>query len=169
MGRHRTPEEKRELGERARALRAAGRSRREIQAELGIGDDLAKALLRGVPLPDNLRRPRAKDASREAAVVLRQAGRTYDQIAAELGISKSTCSLWLRDLPHPAEVLPPASPQAAAQDERQDEARRLRLEGLTLREIGAPSASRRRRSTTGRGTCRCRPRGAPVGIPRTWT
>ena len=40
MARHRTAEEKRELAERARELRAAGRSRREIQAELGIGDDL---------------------------------------------------------------------------------------------------------------------------------
>lgn len=78
--------EKRELGEQARALRAAGRSRREIQAELGIGDDLAKAFLRGVPLPDSLARPRAKDDDREAAVALREAGRTYDQIAAELGV-----------------------------------------------------------------------------------
>lgn len=48
MGRHRTPQEKQELGEQTRAMRAAGRSRREIQAELGIGDDLAKELLRGV-------------------------------------------------------------------------------------------------------------------------
>ena len=53
MARHRTAEEKRELAERARELRAAGRSRREIQAELGIGDDLAKAFLRGVPIPDS--------------------------------------------------------------------------------------------------------------------
>lgn len=140
MARHRTPEEKRELGERARALRAAGRSRREIQAELGIGDDLAKAFLRGVPLPDSLQRPWAKDATREAAVLLRQAGRTYDQIAVELGISKSTCSLWLRDLSQPAGLPTPAAVPAVAvavQDERQEEARRLRREGLTLRAIGA--------------------------------
>ena len=109
MARHRTPEEKRELAERARQLRAAGRSRRQIQAELGIGDDLAKAFLRGVPLPDALARPRAKDADREAAVALRAAGLTYDEIAAELGVSKSTCSLWLRDLPRPE-----ADPAAAA-------------------------------------------------------
>lgn len=101
MGRHRTPDEKRALGELARALRAAGRSRREIQAELGIGDDLAKQLLRGVALPDRLRRPQAKDALREQARVLRSQGATYDQIAAALSVSKSSCSLWLRDLPQP--------------------------------------------------------------------
>ena len=136
MGRHRTPDEKRELGEQARALRAAGRSRREIQTELGIGDDLAKAFLRGVPLPDSLLRPNAKDADREAAVALREAGQTYDQIAAELGISKGTCSLWLRDLPLP-EVQPfvPPAPVVST-DTRHAEARRLRSEGRSLREIG---------------------------------
>lgn len=136
MARHRTAEEKRELAQRARALRAQGRSRREIQAELRIGEDLAKAFLRGVPLPDSLSRPRAKDADREAAVALREAGRTYDQIAAELGISKSTCSLWLRHLPHP-EVQPAVMPEAVeASHPRHQEARRLRLEGRSLREIG---------------------------------
>ncbi len=123
MARHRTREEKRELGERARALRAAGRSRREIQAELHIGEDLAKAFLRGVPLPDSLARPRARDADREAAVALREAGRTYDQIAAELGVSKSTCSLWLRDLPHPE--LDPE--RAARAQQRRVEAMRARV------------------------------------------
>ncbi len=122
MGRHRTAEEKRELWERARALRAAGRSRREIQRELGIGDDLARAFLTGVPLPDALARPRAKDADREAAVALREAGRTYDEIAAELGVSKSTCSLWLRDLPRPE-----ADPRRAA------DAQERRLEALRAR------------------------------------
>jgi orotate phosphoribosyltransferase-like protein len=138
MGRHRTQQEKRELGEHARQLRAAGRSRREIQAELGIGDDLAKAFLRGVPLPDALARPRAKDGDREAARALRMAGSTYDQIADDLGVSKSTCSLWLRDLPHPtgddaAAVQPPVVPEPL--DERHVRARQLRSDGLTLREI----------------------------------
>lgn len=96
MGRHRTAEEKRELGERARALRAAGRSRREIQVELGIGDDLAKAFLAGTEVPAALRRPRAKDDVREQAVLMRQRGRTYDDIALDLGVSKSSLSLWLR-------------------------------------------------------------------------
>ncbi|CAN5247518.1 hypothetical protein BH24ACT10_BH24ACT10_10490 [soil metagenome] len=109
MGRHRTQEAKRELGERAKELRAAGRSRREIQAELGIGDDLAKAFLRGTELPDALRRPNAKDELRQEAIELRRQGATYDQIAAALSVSKSTCSLWLRDLPHPE-----AEPEAAA-------------------------------------------------------
>ena len=137
MARHRTPEEKRELAEQARALRAAGRSRREIQAELGIGDDLAKAFLRGVPLPESLARPRAKDAEREAARALRAAGRTYDEISAELGVSKSSCSLWLRDLPQPQEVDVEAvrQPEPAVLDPAQERARALRIGGSTLREI----------------------------------
>ncbi len=115
MGRHRTPEEKRELAEQARQLRAAGRSRREIQAELGIGDDLAKAFLSGVALPESLRRPRAKDALRDEARDLRRGGATYDQIAVMLSVSKSSCSLWLRDLPNPEEDPERA---AAAQERR---------------------------------------------------
>ncbi len=138
MGRHRTADEKRELGERASQLRAAGRCRREIQAELHIGDDLAKALLRGVSLPDRLARPRAKDEQRDAAVALRLAGKTYDQIAAELGVSKSSCSLWLRDLPHPVKGETAGMPVelSAAADERREQARRLRMDGLLLRQIG---------------------------------
>jgi transcriptional regulator with XRE-family HTH domain len=86
-------------------MRAAGKSRREIEAELGIGDDLAKELLRGTPVPDSLRRPRAKDDVRERARELREAGWTYPQIAKELGVSKSSCSLWLRDMVHPLGTL----------------------------------------------------------------
>jgi len=123
VGRHRTPEEKRELGERARALRAAGRSRREIQQELGIGDDLAKQLLAGTVVPDVLRRPRAKDDVREQAVLLRAQGLTYDEIAAELRVSKSSLSLWLRELPRPEE-----DPQRAAEaQQRRNDALRSRL------------------------------------------
>jgi hypothetical protein len=123
MGRHRTPEEKHELGERARAMRAAGRSAREIQRELRIGDDLARQLLTGTVVPDALRRPRAKDDVREQAVQLRLQGLTYDEIAAELGLSKSSCSLWLRDLPHPE-----ADPARAAEaQERRVAALRARV------------------------------------------
>lgn len=89
-----------------------------------------------MPLPDALSRPRVKDADREAAIALRQAGRTYDQIAAELGVSKSTCSLWLRHLPHPEEVTAAVPEPVPTTDPRQAEARRLRSEGRTLREIG---------------------------------
>ena len=115
MGRHRTQDEKRELAGRARELRAAGRSRREIQADLGIGDDLAKQLLAGTEVPDGLRRPRANDDLRQEAVEMRSQGATYDQIAAALSICKSTCSLWLRDRPHP-EADPERS--AAGQERR---------------------------------------------------
>lgn len=126
MARHRTPEEKRELGEKARAMRAEGRSRREIMAELRIGEDLLQQLLAGTAVPDELRRPRAKDEQRQLAVELRAAGSTYDEIAAELGVSKSTCSLWLRDLPRPDDD--PAH-RAASQARRIDALRtRMRRE-----------------------------------------
>ncbi|MCU1592493.1 MAG: hypothetical protein JWP11_3749 [Frankiales bacterium] len=149
MGRHRTAEEKIALGEQARTMRAAGRSRREIQVELGIGDDLAKALLRGTRLPESLRRPQAKDDHREAAIALRQAGRTYDEIVDELGVSKGSLSLWLRDLPHPTEEqrevihqaeAPAKSAQLSLLDpglrgDRIALARQMRQDGLLLREI----------------------------------
>jgi hypothetical protein len=151
VGRHRTPDEKRELGEQARALRAAGLSRREIAAELDISDDLAKALVAGVPLPDRLRRPRAKDDVRAAAVQMRLAGAIYDDIAAELGVSKSSCSLWLRDVSTQPDGSPPTDDVLAVTRPvdvgvacgtsadrvaaRRAEARRLRLEGRLLKEI----------------------------------
>lgn len=150
MGRHRTPEEKVQLGEQARVMRAAGKSRREIQEELGIGDDLAKALLRGVPRPDSLKRPKAKDDHRAAALALREAGRTYDEIADELGVSKGSLSLWLRDLPHPsdeqreavhesAQLAPEAAQLSllgpALRGDRVALARQMRLNGFLLHEI----------------------------------
>lgn len=147
MGRHRTQEEKEQLAEQVRSLRAAGRTRREIVQELHIGDDLAKELSRGAPAPAR-RGPGAKDEAREAAVALRRAGRTYDQIAVELSISKSSCSLWLRDVPVPdsAESLEPpvavkvrAGPSGGTES-RRERACELRRQGWVLdaiaRELG---------------------------------
>ena len=108
MGRHRTPAEKRELGERARDMRGAGLSRRQIISQLGVGEDLLTQLLSGIDVPSTLRRPRAKDGLRAQAVALRTAGASYGQIAAQLGVSTSSCSLWLRHLPRPE-----ADPQLA--------------------------------------------------------
>jgi hypothetical protein len=122
MARHRTAEEKRELGERARALRAEGWSRREIMAALRVGDDLLTASLAGTEVPASLRRPTAKDGVRERAVELRLAGRSYDEISHELGVSKSSCSLWLRHLPRPD-----PDPAVAAEKEAR------RLDGLRRR------------------------------------
>lgn len=135
MGRHRTVEEKRALGERARELRAGGRSRREIQAELGIGDDLAKALLRGVELPPG-RRPHVKRAEREAALAMRREGKSYNEIARELNVSKGTLSAWLR-APHGESASPAADDDVADRQVRREEARRLRQEGLLLSVIAA--------------------------------
>jgi len=96
-------------------MRAVVRSRREVQAELGMGEDLAKAFLAGTGLPDALQRPKPRTsfAKRPSSCVAR--GATSDQIAAALSVSKSTCSLWLRDVPHP-EAEPEAA--AAAQERR---------------------------------------------------
>lgn len=101
VGRHRTAQEKQELSGRAQAMRAGGWSRREIRAQLGVGDDLLSQFLAGTTVPVQLRRPTAKEGARARAVELRSQGRTYDEIAAELGVSKSSCSLWLRHLPRP--------------------------------------------------------------------
>ena len=101
MGRHRTPEEKVLLGEQARAMRAAGKPRREICEALGISDGLLGELTRDTSPPDPLLRVRAKDELRAAARSLREQGWTYTQIARELGVSKSSCSLWLRDMDPP--------------------------------------------------------------------
>jgi predicted transcriptional regulator len=101
VGRHRTAEEKVALGEQARAMRAEGLSRREIMAELHIGDDLISELLAGTAVPASLRRRKAKDHLRARARELREAGWTYPKIAKELSISTSSCSLWLRDMDHP--------------------------------------------------------------------
>ena len=133
MGRHRTREEKIELAERARRLREKGLSRREIQDELGIGEDLAKAFLRGVPVPDH-RRPHAKQAERQAAIAMRARGRTYNEIAAELGVSKGSLSLWLRAADAADEPSPPAPP-AGNDVNLREKARELRLDGRVLFEI----------------------------------
>lgn len=114
MGRHRTPQEKVELGERARALRGAGRSLREIASKLHVGRDLLTELLAGTEVPASLRRPRARDELRTRARELREAGWTYPQIARELGVSKSSCSQWLRDMDHPEPSLAGQARRTAA-------------------------------------------------------
>lgn len=142
MARHRTVEEMRELQERARQLRAEGRSRREIQAELGIGADLCGQFLAGTQVPECLRRPLARDDLRATAEQMRAAGCTYDDIAVDLGVSKSTLSSWLRD--HPHSVAPPcadapnalgSAPPTDAVTDRREAARVLRGQGLLLKEI----------------------------------
>lgn len=88
--------------ERARELRRAGRSLRQIREEIGpVGKDRLHSWLRGVPPPEWTRRPQAKDHLRREARELRVKGFGYDEIAARLGVSKSSVSLWVRDLPHP--------------------------------------------------------------------
>lgn len=136
MGRHRTAQEKDELTARARAMRAAGRSRREITAELHVGDDLLSELLQGTTVPDCLRRPRAKDDLRALARILYGGGRSYREIQRELGVARSSLSLWLRD-PQGAmgAAAGPEGDDAGAFDSRHARARELRTEGLLLKDI----------------------------------
>jgi transposase len=98
----RTKEELDRLRERAIALRREGKSRREIQAILGlVGRSTLNEFLRGVPPPDWTRRPNARDDLRDKARQLRAEGLNYNQITVRLGVSKSSVSLWVRDLPTP--------------------------------------------------------------------
>ncbi|MCU1674467.1 MAG: hypothetical protein JWN77_2580 [Frankiales bacterium] len=146
MGRHRTPEEKVELGQVARRLRAEGRSRREIAAELHVGDDLLRELLAGTEVPASLRRHRAKDELRELARELYGQGRSYREIERELSVARSSLSLWLRDLKGAGLATPQQAEPAA--DERRARARALRSEGLLLTqiagEVGVSAAAVRR-------------------------
>lgn len=89
------------IRERARELRLAGASCRQIAGALGLTQRQAERLVKGLPIPGWTRRARAKDDLRAKARELRAAGWTYPQIAAELGVSKSSCSLWLRDMKPP--------------------------------------------------------------------
>ncbi|MCW2544393.1 MAG: hypothetical protein JWM40_1945 [Frankiales bacterium] len=127
-----------ELKARAIEMREAGIGGKRIAKELGIGGALVCDLLRGVPLPGSLQRPRAKDDLREAAVDLRMQGRTYDEIVSELGVSKGSLSLWLRDLPHPTEeqrVAVAGGGEPCEPPVDSEVARQLRAEGWLLREI----------------------------------
>ena len=121
-------EDTRNLREAVIALRRAGKSRREIRAELGIGNSTLDRLVQGVPPAQWTVRPRAKDARRIRARTLRSEGRFYPEIAAELGVSKSSVSLWVRDLPSPNPNYagrPQCSPEALA---RMNAARSQRAE-----------------------------------------
>jgi hypothetical protein len=116
----RTKEELDRLRERAIALRRAGKSRREIQAILGLaGRSTLNELLRGVPPPDWTRRPNAKDDLRDKARELRAEGLAYHQITARLGVSKSSVSLWVRDLPIPPRLSYEENRRRSAEGARQ--------------------------------------------------
>jgi transcriptional regulator with XRE-family HTH domain len=98
----RTPDELRQLKERAIAMRRAGLSVRQIKEALApIGSATLNWALQGEPPPEWTRRPRAKDEARAQARELREKGLDYEEIAAELGVAKSSVSLWVRDMPTP--------------------------------------------------------------------
>jgi len=131
MARHRTPDEKRELGERAREMRARGVPRPAVKAALGIGSALLQELLLDAE-PAPRRRWSRLDGRRERAVALRQAGATYATIAEQLGVSTSTCSLWLGDVQRGGPEL-------------QAELRQRRLEAQQRRAASTREANDRRR------------------------
>jgi transposase len=64
--------------------------------------------VRGLPIPEWTRRPRAKDAQRVRALELRGQGLSANRIAAEVGVSQSTAYLWTKHIPLDA------TPEAAA-------------------------------------------------------
>ena len=99
-------EDTRNIREAVIALRRAGKSRREIRAELGVSNRRLTEWLQGVPPAKEIYRHNAKDALRMRARELRIAGKTYDEIIEVVPVSKSTVSLWVRDLPKP----PPRDP-----------------------------------------------------------
>jgi transposase len=131
VARRLTAEERRDLSERARAMKQQGLSRRAIRDELGISDSLLRALLHGTP--------RAGQGAREAAVALRRSGCSYSEITAELGVSRSTLSGWLRGVAAGSgaddSVLPASGAPSEHVRERRETARRLRAEGLPLSQI----------------------------------
>jgi hypothetical protein len=132
------------LGDEAVTLRRAGRSRREIRAILGVGNDRLAEALKGEPPPAWTRRPRAKDDLREEARNLRTKGLSYNQIASKLGVSKSSVSLWVRDLPRPETLSDAAAGKPTtdglrrywAQERRLREAWREALRMAAAAEIG---------------------------------
>ena len=86
--------------QRAKALRRAGLSRRQIADALGLksGGSALSRWLKDVPPPEWTRRPNAKDDVRVKAETMRRTGMSYREIGAEIGVSTSTLSLWLRDI-----------------------------------------------------------------------
>jgi transcriptional regulator with XRE-family HTH domain len=132
-----------DLAARAARLRRSGLGVKRIARELGISAHRAMVLVRDVPLPASVPRPRARDGVRAAALLLRAEGRTYDEIHDELSVSKGTLSLWLRDEPSPT----PAQRDAVLSGEGErpcvspgtdrEVARALRAEGWLLREVAA--------------------------------
>ena len=133
------------MRERAIALRREGKSRREIQAILGLTSrSTLNELLRGVPPPDWTRRPNAKDDLRDKARELRAEGLNYNQITARLGVSKSSVSLWVRDLPVPPRLSYEENRRRSAEGARQywaserrvREARRENERAAAAAEIG---------------------------------
>ncbi|MDO3701314.1 helix-turn-helix domain-containing protein [Micromonospora sp. C28SCA-DRY-2] len=83
-----------------RRLRSAEQlSVREIRARTGLSRTKVYELLRGVPAPERVRRPNAKDDLRAEAVELRALGRSVNDIARQLGVAKSTAYQWVKHLP----------------------------------------------------------------------
>lgn len=130
------------LRPRAVAMRREGRSRREIKAELGIGDDRLTRLLGGEPPHPRSRRPRARDDLRERARDLRGQEWSVPRIATELGVARSTAWLWVRDLSVPsqatrAERVQRGRGQWWRQERVRREAARWRRKVSASREVGA--------------------------------
>ena len=107
LGRLRAKDDHREA---AMALRAEGRSYKEIQSELGVSKGSLSLWLRHLPFPtdeqrEGLRARQAEDEepvdARGVARALRTDGWLLREIAQELGVSVKTAWLWCEGLPTP--------------------------------------------------------------------
>lgn len=95
--------ERERLVERARELRRAGATAREIAAALSLpprGSVLAEATRRE-PRHPRTGRVRAKDDLRDRAVAMRLRGHTYPEIQRETGASNGSLTLWLSGITLP--------------------------------------------------------------------
>ncbi len=115
--------------EKARQLRVLGFSTPQIARMLAVKSHRTIGeWVKGIPIPEWTKRPRAKDDLREVARAMRLEGRSYREIRAEVPVSKSTLSLWLKDVPISAE-------QAALLLKKQFDSRERRAIALRARRI----------------------------------
>ena len=84
-------------GQRALELAAAGRTRREIAAELGVSPDAAKELLRDARFYADPATDPARMELVAAATIAREAGRSRAQFAAEQQLTQSKAKETWRD------------------------------------------------------------------------
>lgn len=85
------PEPHNELKEKARQLRAEGKTIKDIAAELDKDKSTISRWCKGIKTPEQVER----EQKRQIAIEMRLENKTYEKIAKELNISKDTVRKWL--------------------------------------------------------------------------